>query len=399
MFNRKRIGRTQIEGLRHAKIRADRRARPGLDALEDRQLCTLGGEFTAPVNATTRNAQFASANATNASGTSIVVWTDTFSSTDRDIRAQRFTASGARLGSEIIVASSSLDEGEPSVAINSQGNFVVAWRQRLANGDTNVLARRFSASGSSLGANISVGVGTFAESDPQVAIDSSGGFAVAYTRNTNNNNPDVFAKRYNSAGSLTAVTSVATGTRAENHPSIAMTPDGRFTVAWEEAFSTTDHDIKLAQFSSSGARLTSKTVTSSSVNETDPSLSVDNFNNAVVAWVRHNSSSNDIQARRLFNSGTTGGIIPIASTTANDFNPSVALSRNGGKFVVSYSSASQFITRIKVAEVSAFNGVTTLDAGTRFSAAVSIGGADQYLLTYTSEILGELDIRRRLGRI
>ena len=399
MFMPKRIGLTRVEGRRHGKDRAARKARPSLDALEGRQLCTVGGEFIAPVNTTTRNAQFGSANATSSNGTSVVVWTDTFSSRDHDIRAQRFTSTGAKLGNEIVVSGISLDEGEPSVSINSQGEFVVAWRQTLASGDTNVLARKFNSSGTPAGSIVQVGVGTFAETDPQVAMDAQGGFVVAYTRNTNNNNPDVFAKRYAPNTLLTAVTSVATTSKAENHPSVAMTADGRYTVAWEEAFSATDHDIKLAQFSSSGTRLASRTVTSSSVNETDPSLSVDIFNNAVVGWVRHNPSNNDIQARRLFNGGILGNIIPIATTTANDFNPSVALARTGGKFVVSYTSVTGLLSRVKVAEVSASNSVTTLDAGPRFSAAVSIGGADQYLLTYTSEVLGAIDIRRRLGRL
>ncbi len=34
-----------------------------------------------------------------------------------------------------------------------------------------------------------------------------------------------------------------------------MTPDGRFDVAWEEAFTSTDHDIKLGRFDSSGSLL------------------------------------------------------------------------------------------------------------------------------------------------
>ena len=72
---------------------------------------SLGAEFIAPVNTTTRNAQFDSDNASSANGSSVVVWTDTFSPTDHDIRAQRFNASGGKVGPEIVVSVSGLDEG------------------------------------------------------------------------------------------------------------------------------------------------------------------------------------------------------------------------------------------------------------------------------------------------
>jgi hypothetical protein len=206
---------------------------------------SLGAEFPTPINTTTRNAQFDSANASSSNGSSVVVWTDSFSSVDHDIRAQRLNAVGQKVGPEIVVSGSSLDEGNASVAMDAHGDFVVAWRQTQPGGDTNVIAQKFDPNGFRLGGIVPVGVGTFAETDPSVAMDAAGDFVVAYTRNTNNNNPDIFAKRFNTAEQLVGVVSVATTPKAETHASVAMTPDGRFDVAWEEAFSSTDHDIKL----------------------------------------------------------------------------------------------------------------------------------------------------------
>src|SRR3954447_9184476 len=79
----------------------DRKRRPYLESLEGRQLMTLGAEFIGPVNTTTRGPQFESDNATSSNGSSVVVWTDTFSPTDHDIRAQRFNSSGGAVGTEI----------------------------------------------------------------------------------------------------------------------------------------------------------------------------------------------------------------------------------------------------------------------------------------------------------
>src|SRR3954451_21875349 len=84
-----------------------RKSRPSLEALEGRQLMSLGVESL--VNTTTRNAQFESDNASSANGTSVVVWTASFSNTDRDIRAQVYNANGSPRGPEIAVSRNGLD--------------------------------------------------------------------------------------------------------------------------------------------------------------------------------------------------------------------------------------------------------------------------------------------------
>ena len=107
-----------------------RRRRPALEALEGRQLMSVGAEMIGTVNTTTRNAQFASDTATNFSGQTVVVWTDTFSVIDHDIRAQRYDSSGGKVGSEIVISGSSLDESHPKVAIDGGGQFEVRSEER-----------------------------------------------------------------------------------------------------------------------------------------------------------------------------------------------------------------------------------------------------------------------------
>jgi hypothetical protein len=378
----------------HAK-----RRRPSLEALEGRQLMSLGSEFFSPINTTTRNAQAESDNASSANGTSVVVWKDAFSATDHDIRAQRLDAFGNKLGPEIVVSFSGLDEDSPAVAMDSRGDFVVTWRQIQNGGDTNVVARRFNSAGAPVGDVVQVGAGTFKEHDPDVAMDSAGNFVVAYVRDTNNNNPDVFAKRYNVNNQLLTVVSVATTPKAETHPSIAMAPDGRFDVAWEDAFSSTDRDIRLNRYGASGNLLGSNIISFSSSDDSSPSVAMDNSANAVVAWQRAGSGGGDIKARRVSASGFLGAEINIASTEANERNFSVALKRGGGGFVVAYDSSFLLVTSVKVAEVSASNAVTTRDSGVRFTPAVSINASDDYLLTYTAADGSDLNIRGRRGHL
>ena len=327
----------------------------------------------------------------------MVVWVDTFSSTDHDIRAQRLNFAGNKVGPEIVVSGSTKDEDSPAVAMDNFGDFVVTWRQMQPGGDTNVLAQRFNSAGTPIGGNVPVGVGTFREHDPSIAMDARGDFVVAYTRDTNNNSPDVFAKLYNTSNQLTNVVNVAVTSAAEDNASVAMTPDGRFDVAWEQTFSVNDHDIFLKQFSASGSLLATRAIATSTANESLPSVSMDNSGNAVVAWQRVINGNADILARRVSSAGVLGGVTTIAATSFSERNPSVALKRTGGAYVVVYDGSTQTSGQVQISEVSAFDHVSTFSAGVRSNPVVSIDGGNQYLITYTSNDGGDLNIRRRYG--
>jgi hypothetical protein len=378
---------------------ARRQRRPSLEALEGRQLMSVGPEAFGTVNTTTRNSQNHSANATSANGSSVVVWVDTFSTADLDIRAQRYNSSGAKTGPEIVVAFTSRSEFQPSVAINDSGQFVVSYTQFVvAGGDTNVVAQRFDSGGNAVGGPIQVGSGTFFETRSHVAMDRAGNFVVSYTRDTGNNgNFDIFAKQYNSGGQLLKVIDVAISPVAETESSVAMTPDGRFDVAWEQAFSPTDDDIFEKSYSASGGLLATNTVAFSTALDRSPSIAMDNAGNAVVAWEK----ANDIKARRISSSGVQGPEINIASTSDSEDEPSVALKPGGGGFVVGYLFVPHSVAPIdyRVAEVSAFDTVTTLVAG-RGEGAVSIDASGNYFVTYTgSDAGGDQNIHSRRGRL
>src|SRR4051812_29689299 len=125
----KRTGDLSARGTA-ARARRPRRQRPGIEALEGRQLLSLSSvEFG--VNTTDRNAQFTSDNASAANGIKVVVWADQFATdhVDNDIRAQMYNADGSKRGGEIIVEFSGLNQEEPHVAMDAIGNFVVAYQE------------------------------------------------------------------------------------------------------------------------------------------------------------------------------------------------------------------------------------------------------------------------------
>ena len=151
------------------------------------------------------------------------------------------------------------------------------------DGHTDILAQMFNASGVAINSPVQVAVGTFNQYESSVAMDAKGNFVVAYVRDTNNNNPDVFAKAYNSAGQLTDVITVAGSPCAETNPSIAMDPAGAFDVAYQVQNGTTE-DVYVARYSSNDGLLGVVPVTTGSVSDDLPSLAMDTAGDAVVAY-------------------------------------------------------------------------------------------------------------------
>jgi hypothetical protein len=352
------------------------------------------------VNTTTRNAQYSSDTASSSNGSSVVVWTDTYSAADRDIRGQLFNAAGAKVGPEIAVSLSTLDEGSPKVAMDARGDFVVSWTQILPSGDTNVVARRFDSSGLTQGPVIQVGSGTFKEHDSDVAMSASGSFTVAYVRDTNNSNPDVFAKQYDASGNQFNTINVATTSDGENFPSIAMTPDGRFDVAWADDFSSSFQVVRMKSYTPTGAQTNQFLLSGNTTFDYAPSIAIDNNGNSVTAWTTYGRHGGDVLARRISAVGIAGPVLPIANTTDFEGDASVAMKRGGGSFVVAYDDTSGSRLQVMVAEVSATNVITTLDAGQpRFGPAVTMDVFDNYIVTTTARDKQDLNIHLRRGHL
>src|SRR5205823_3294826 len=116
--------------------------------------------------------------ASSGTGSFVVVW----DSVDQQlgygisVRGQRYSASGAALGSEFHVDSAPLSAAHPAVSSDSAGNYVVVWQYELLG--TAVYGQRFSSAGTPLGSNfevISAPPASFtAVSEPSVASSSSG---------------------------------------------------------------------------------------------------------------------------------------------------------------------------------------------------------------------------------
>jgi len=378
-----------LAGFTRSRPRRSRTCELGLEALEGRvTLSLVGSEFL--VNSTTRNAQFASDNASSSNGMSVAVWVDTYSNTDHDIRAQLYNSSGLRAGQEILVDYTTIDSGEPKVAMDSRGDFVVTWTNSLPGGNSDVEARMYNSAGNPVTNIFAVANTGRPEHASDVAMDANGNFVVSYTFDYSSSDQDIYAQRYSNTGQLRQIIPVATTTHNESRSSVAMAPDGRFDIAYQYQYSTSDDDIYLARYSATGSLLGSHAIATSGAREQAPSVAMNNFGDAVVAYQKLVGGDFDIKAKRVSSGGLVGGEINIRSTLHDELNPSVALSRTGASFVVAYDSFGNAPgIGAHVAEVSASNTITyypTVDwdwLGT--APAISIDGNGYYFLTSTRQ--------------
>src|SRR5207247_2097696 len=100
------------------------------------------------------------------------------------VYAQRYNAAGVAQGSEFRVNTTTASAQENSaVAIDSAGNFVVAWSSNLQDGSgSGTYARRYSAAGLALTGEFRVNTYTSNDQNyPTVAMDAIGDFVVTWS--------------------------------------------------------------------------------------------------------------------------------------------------------------------------------------------------------------------------
>ena len=217
--------------------------------------------------------------------------------TDYGIYAQRFNAAGAPQGVEFQVNTyTALNQFYPSVAMDNAGDFVIAWHSGdQGPGDTNqVYAQRYNAAGAPQGGNFRVSsTYNYDQQFPSVAMDADGDFVVAWAcyGNVNEGTLGVLVQRYSAAGApLTGPILANTQPgKSQRHASVANDADGDFVVAWQSEETVPPSGIVAMwgqQFTSGGARIGGNFQVNSSPTggQPFPSVAMDADGDFIVAW-------------------------------------------------------------------------------------------------------------------
>ncbi len=164
-----------------------------------------GSEFR--VNTTTAKEQEFSSVAMDASGNFVVSW----SSKDQDgdnwgVYAQRYSAAGVAQGGEFRVnVNTTKEQMHSSVSMDNDGEFVITWTSNDQDGSgRGVYARQYTAAGVAKGGETLVNATTAGDQEySSVAMDSQGGFVVVWTGNGPGDNLGVFGQRFSVPTGLT----------------------------------------------------------------------------------------------------------------------------------------------------------------------------------------------------
>ena len=211
---------------------------------------------------------------------------------------------------------------EFSVAMDADGDFVVAWRSdQQDDAMGNVYARRFDAAGQPLGDEFRVN-STLAglQTGPSVATDADGNFIVAWEEVavSRGDRAGVFARRYDrfgvaEGGEFRVNTTNIVGTlwgsdRSMERmlPAVAMDADGDFVVTWQGApVGSSASNLYFQQFDRAGNPLGNEVLYDT--DSTNPAVAMNAAGEFVLAWGAPGFQSGRLLARRYDPSGRPQG--------------------------------------------------------------------------------------------
>ena len=199
----------------------------------------FGGTIT--VNQAVVGLQNAPSVAMDTNGNFVVSWTSFGQGADANggIYARRFSSVGVPLGGDLLVNTTTANRQDNSnVGMDANGDFVVVWESDRQDGNTlGVFGQRFNAAGDKAGGEFRVNKYTLdKQSSPAVAMDAAGDFVVAWqSLGQDGSGYGVYSKRYNAAGvALNANDLLVNQTKLnwQITPDVAMASDGRYVITW-----------------------------------------------------------------------------------------------------------------------------------------------------------------------
>ena len=312
------------------------------------------------VNTFTTSNQSNPSIASDAAGDSVIAWQSSGQTGTYGIYAQRYNSSGVTQGSNFLVSTVTTNGNQidPKVAMDPAGAFVITWQSSGTSGGVGpgVYAQLYNASGSAVGGPITVSPVSTKETSPSVAMDSMGDFVIAWQhqyKHHGNQYYDIEAQRYTPAGAATGSmlypdsSPAPQGDYYDMAPSVAMDSTGDFVVAWQSSnYYSTTPIIKAQRYNSAGAQQGSNLVASTytSGNQKNPAVAMDAWGDFVVTWESfgQDGSGYGVYAQRYNALGAAQGSQFRANTATVGYQrrPSVSMDA-AGDFAIAWESFSQ----------------------------------------------------------
>jgi hypothetical protein len=307
-----------------------------------------GVEFQ--VNAYTEDEERRPSVAADDDGDFVVAWHSPHDGSSEGVFMRRFASSGAVLSGEVEVNTYVTGaQAFPSVDLDADGDFVVVWQSYQDGSETGIFAQRFSSAGSRLGAELRVNNHTPGfQIAPAVAVDGDGDFVVAWSsKDQDGDDYGVFGRRFNSAGVAQAVEfQVSTYTQYDQYrPVVASSAAGAFVVAWASEQDGSSYGVFGRRFNSAGTPIGVEFPVNTHTNNTQAMarVAINDGGAFVVVWNSpHDGNYYGVFGQRFDAAGLRQGVEFQVNTrtTGGQSVPAVDI-ESSGEFLVSWASYGQ----------------------------------------------------------
>ncbi len=270
-------------------------------------------------------------------GSFVVTWTGGATGSE-DVYFRRFAANGTAVGGEVLANDSTTGIQKNSVIAMDQttNQFVIAWQGEGPNDTSSIFFRRFNSTGIAQDSTDQLvnTAGANSEQDPAIAMQTGGGFVIAYERGNSNK---VYFQRFNGGGGkVGSETQIDNLLSTSSRISIASDAAGNFTVAYREQSITTGIWTKNFNADGTESHTWSRIATGDAVSSSVAMLDDGSY---IVTWQESGDDDGVGIFARRFNAdaSSNGDEFLVNQTTAGvQSQPSVA-ALDANSFVIVWS--------------------------------------------------------------
>jgi hypothetical protein len=240
------------------------------------------------------------------------------------------------------------DASEPQVAIDGSGGAVAVWAR--SDGSHEVIQASARPAGASWGPAVDLSESGRDSKAPQVAVDPAGDVVAVWAR-FNGSHWVIQGASRPAGGGWTPSTDISNSEKSAEEPEVAVDPGGRATAVWSR-YDGFDDIVQSAQLAPGPGSLWSQPVDLSKEGENaeEPQVGVDAAGDAVAVWSRLEGTDTIAQAAFRPGSGGWGGAEDLSEAGGDATGPQVAVD-SGGSAVAIWSRAAGGADTVEAADM------------------------------------------------
>lgn len=248
-------------------------------------------------------------------GGAIVAWADSRNG-GLDIYAQKINANGTVQWTHngVVICAATNDQAAPHLIADGSGGAIITWQDRRAGySNPDIYAQRIGSSGSVQWTTNGVPICTATgyQEIPRVASDGAGGAIITWTDSRGTTSKDVYAQRINANGVTQWITNgfaIAVFPYVQDRPQIVSDGTGGAIIAWEDNRSGGFSDIYIQRVNGNGVEQWTTggiALCTGTDSQAYPQIVGDGAGGAVVTWqdARNGLSADDIYSQKINQSG------------------------------------------------------------------------------------------------